>query len=143
MYYRKAGTEKWFCVTNKEFIALGMSYNKEAQRYYDVWGNPIEIKHEPTKTPKQRRQQSIASMMRSATCIQAQLKFIQSELSKIDLSDININNSTCNTAKAYSIHSKKRALLAQTQIDILNNNLDTLNKYVALANKESRTPLTR
>lgn len=142
MYYRKAGTEKWFRVTNKEFIALGMSYNNEAQRYYDVRGNPIEIKHEPTKNPKQRRQQSIASMMRSATCIQAQLKFIQSELSKIDLSDLD-NNEATRVARFYNNLSAAKVVRTKEEAYKLVESLKLLNKYVALANKESRTPLTR
>lgn len=142
MYYRKAGTEKWFRVTNKEFIALGMSYNNEAQRYYDVRGNPIEIKHEPTKNPKQRRQQSIASMMRSATCIQAQLKFIQNELSKIDLSDLD-DNETTRVAKVYDNLSRSKVVRTKEEANKLVESLKLLNKYVTLANKESRTPLTR
>lgn len=142
MYYRKAGTEKWFRVTNKEFIALGMSYNNEAQRYYDVRGNPIEIKHEPTKNPKQRRQQSIASIMRSATCIQAQLKFIQNEMSKIDLSDLE-HNETTGVARFYENLSRSKVVRTKEEAYKLVESLKLLNRYVALANKESRTPLTR
>lgn len=142
MYYRKAGTEKWFRVTNKEFIALGMSYNNEAQRYYDVRGNPIEIKHEPIKNPKQRRQQSIASMMRSATCIQAQLTFIQNELSKIDLSDLD-DNETTRVAKVYNNLSASKVVRTKEEANKLVESLKLLNKYIAKANKESRTPLTR
>lgn len=142
MYYRKLGTSKWFRVTRQEFQALGMRFSREQNCYLNPQGFQIQIKCEPDKNPKQRRQQSIASMMRSATCIQAQLKFIQSELSKIDLSDLDDNEAT-RVAKVYDNISRSKVVRTKEEANKLVESLKLLNKYVTLANKESRTPLTQ
>lgn len=126
MYYRKTGETKWTRCTCAHYISSGLSDL--------VREGKAEIKYARPDTQKQRRQKKIASALRSLSCAVQQLNSAARELDSITLEN-------CPDWMPKYVRDVRDSIKNRVTLVVLSEQeTRLLNKYVALANKESKTP---